>query len=88
MLQRTGTLQMFVSQDATMRDLAQDALSRLPEGQVTLRDMPVFEDLFPTGSQAGNPAFETDVELPKMHDVNAVAAILHSSGMLSVHAYH
>ncbi len=83
MLKRTGASQIFVSQDATIRDIALEALSHVPAGQVTLREMPVFEDLFPTASQAGNTAFEAEVEFPKVHDVNAVAAILHSSGMLS-----
>ncbi|KAI9058948.1 acetyl-CoA synthetase-like protein [Trametes sanguinea] len=80
MLQRTGTTQLLVSRDSIMRETAEDALSRLPPGQVTMRDMPTFEDLFPGNGKATNDAFEADVELPKTYDIDAWAMILHSSG--------
>ncbi|KAL7278170.1 hypothetical protein ACG7TL_008143 [Trametes sanguinea] len=80
MLQRTGTTQIIVSGDSIMRETAEDALSRLPAGQVTMRDMPTFEDLFSTNVKPSSDAFEANVELPKTYDIDACAIILHSSG--------
>ncbi|KAI0350281.1 acetyl-CoA synthetase-like protein [Trametes cingulata] len=80
MLQRTGTTQMLVSTDPVIRGVAQEALAHLPEGQVAVLDMPVFEDLFPAGAESDNGAFEADVPLPETYDRSAWAIILHSSG--------
>ncbi|KAI0643270.1 acetyl-CoA synthetase-like protein [Trametes meyenii] len=80
MLQRTETAHMFVSRDAVLREVVKDALSRLPEGQVTVHDALVFDDLFPADGKATDPAFETKVDLPSTYDLQAWAIILHSSG--------
>ncbi|CDO77398.1 hypothetical protein BN946_scf184857.g4 [Trametes cinnabarina] len=80
MIQKTGASQLVLSQDATIREIAKDALALLPAGQVTVRDMPTFEDLFPSGEGRSSEAFEADVELPKTFDMNSWALILHSSG--------
>ncbi|OSD00523.1 acetyl-CoA synthetase-like protein [Trametes coccinea BRFM310] len=80
LLERTGSSQLMLSQDIPIRDVANEALSRLPEGQVTVRDMPTFEDLFPSEGTKSSEAFEADVEFPKTFDPNSYALILHSSG--------
>ncbi|KAI0364205.1 acetyl-CoA synthetase-like protein [Pilatotrama ljubarskyi] len=80
MLKKTGTSQLMVSQDSVLRGVADETLKLLPEGQIVLRDMPVFEDLFPTNGTPTNDAFEGDVVLPKVSDLHAPAIILHSSG--------
>lgn len=81
MLKRTNTTQILISQDATIRGIAADALSQLPEGQVTVRDMPVFEDLYSDATT--NSAFtDVNVKLPETHNPDALAIILHSSGRL------
>ncbi|KAI9056494.1 acetyl-CoA synthetase-like protein [Trametes sanguinea] len=80
LLERTGSSQLMLSQDIPIRDVAKDALSLLPEGQVTVRDMPTFEDLFPSEGAKSSEAFEADVEFPKTFDPNSFALILHSSG--------
>ncbi|OJT12273.1 Linear gramicidin synthase subunit D [Trametes pubescens] len=79
MLKRTNTTQILISQDATIRGIAADALSQLPGIQVTVRDMPVFEDLYsdaPTNSAFTN----VDVKLPAKYNPDALAIFLHSSG--------
>ncbi|OSD01062.1 acetyl-CoA synthetase-like protein [Trametes coccinea BRFM310] len=80
MLQRTGASQLLLSPDALIRDVAKDALSRLPAGQVTIRDIPMFDELFPSAEGKSNVAFEANVELPKTYDLESHAIILHSSG--------
>ncbi|KAI0370654.1 acetyl-CoA synthetase-like protein [Pilatotrama ljubarskyi] len=80
MMQRTGATQVIVSKDPVICGVVQEALSHLPNGQVTIRDMPVFEDLFPPSTESPTCAFEADVPLPETHDPNAWAIILHSSG--------
>ncbi|KAI8995249.1 acetyl-CoA synthetase-like protein [Trametes punicea] len=80
MLQRTGTTHVILSKDNVIREVAQEALNRLPEGQVTILDVPVFEDLFPADGKSANSAFEADVELPEKLDLDSWAIILHSSG--------
>ena len=85
MLQRTGASQLFVSQDVVLREVARDALEILAQNgngqEVTLRDMPVFEDLFPSeGAERRNEAFEKEVEMPKAFDPESCSVILHSSG--------
>lgn len=79
MLKRTNTTQILISQDATIRGITADALSQLPGIQVTVRDMPVFEDLYsdaPTNSAFTN----VDVKLPARYNPDALAIFLHSSG--------
>ncbi|KAI0822423.1 acetyl-CoA synthetase-like protein [Trametes gibbosa] len=83
MLKRTGASQLLVSSDSAMRDLARDALSGLPEAQIAVRDMPVFEDLFPTGPVSENSPFEREVKFPKPQDMKTPMVILHSSGSTS-----
>ncbi|KAH9847100.1 acetyl-CoA synthetase-like protein [Lenzites betulinus] len=81
MLQRTGATPMLVSRDPIIRGIAEEALGSLPTSvKVTVCDMPVFEDLFPTGDTTTNAAFEADVTLPKTYERDALAIILHSSG--------
>ncbi|KAI0634096.1 acetyl-CoA synthetase-like protein [Trametes polyzona] len=83
MLKRTGAIQLIVSQDDAVRNIARDALARLPESQIALRDMPVPEDLFPTKPVAADSPFEKAVEFPAPHSVDTPAVILHSSGSTS-----
>ncbi|KAI0672433.1 acetyl-CoA synthetase-like protein [Trametes maxima] len=84
MLRRTGASQLVMSRENTLRELARDALALLGEYKILIRDMPVFEDLFPpAGIPAGNSAFEAHVELPKSYDIESWALILHSSGSTS-----
>ncbi|KAH9848670.1 acetyl-CoA synthetase-like protein [Lenzites betulinus] len=80
MLKRTEALQLLVSSDSAMQDLARDALSRLPEGQVPVRNMPTVEDLFPTGSVSEDSPFEKTVKFPAPRDPSTAVVILHSSG--------
>ncbi|KAI0357816.1 acetyl-CoA synthetase-like protein [Trametes cingulata] len=80
MLKKTGTCQLIVSRDSVLRGVAEDALKLLPEGQIAVRDMPVFEDLFPADGAPKKEAFEGDVDFPEVHDLQAPAIILHSSG--------
>ncbi|KAI9065204.1 acetyl-CoA synthetase-like protein [Trametes sanguinea] len=80
MLQKTGASHLMLSQDIPIRETAQDALSRLPAGQVTTCDMPTFEDLFPSGQGLSDKAFQANVELPKTFGLNSCAIIMHSSG--------
>ncbi|KAI9060104.1 acetyl-CoA synthetase-like protein [Trametes sanguinea] len=80
MLQRTGAAQLLLSPDTLIHDVAKDALSRFPDGQVTVRDIPTFDDLFPTAEGKSSEAFEANVELPKTFDLESHAIILHSSG--------
>ncbi|KAI9064759.1 acetyl-CoA synthetase-like protein [Trametes sanguinea] len=80
MLQRTGASQLIMTQDVLVREVVKDALSKLSAGQVTVRDMPTFEDLFPNADRKPAKAFEADIELPKTYDMDSCAIILHSSG--------
>lgn len=81
MLKRTNTTQILISQDATIRGIAADALSQLSGSQVTVRDMPVFEDLYSDATT--NSAFtDVNVKLPETHNPDALAIILHSSGKI------
>lgn len=78
MLKRTNVQQILISADATIRGVAEEALKQLGENQVTLREMPVFEDLYL--DEARNPEFDADAKLPEKYDMDALAIILHSSG--------
>ncbi|KAI0332229.1 acetyl-CoA synthetase-like protein [Cubamyces sp. BRFM 1775] len=84
MMQRTGAEQLFVSPDVVLREVARDALALLAENdgqEVTMRDMPVFEDLFPReGAAPRHPGFDADVQLPQTFDPESYSVILHSSG--------
>ncbi|KAH9895845.1 acetyl-CoA synthetase-like protein [Cubamyces lactineus] len=71
MVQRTGATHMIVSRDVVIQEIVQDVLSRLPAGQLTTSDMPLFEDLFPVDDKATNSVFEADIELPKSLDVDS-----------------
>lgn len=81
MLKRTSVEQILVSADATIRGVAEEALNQLGGHQVTLREMPVFEDLF--SDETRDSAFNADVKLPEKYDPEAFAIILHSSGRLA-----
>ncbi|OSC98632.1 acetyl-CoA synthetase-like protein [Trametes coccinea BRFM310] len=80
MVQRTGTTHIIVSKDQVIREVAQEALNGLPQGQVTVIDMPTFEDLFPGDGKSANSAFDVDVQLPEKYDLDALGIIIHSSG--------
>ncbi|KAI0631526.1 acetyl-CoA synthetase-like protein [Trametes polyzona] len=81
MLQRTGAAQILISRDAILRGMAGEALSKLSDDiRATVRDMPVFEDLFPADGNVTDQAYEADVKLPDTYDPEALAIILHSSG--------
>ncbi|KAL7284715.1 hypothetical protein ACG7TL_002021 [Trametes sanguinea] len=60
--------------------VAKDALSKLPAGKITVRNMPTFEDLFPSDDSKAREAFEVEAALPKAYDMDSCAIILHSSG--------
>ncbi|CDO73877.1 hypothetical protein BN946_scf185016.g34 [Trametes cinnabarina] len=79
MVQRTGTTHMIVSKDHVIREVAQEALRGLPQSQVTVIDMPAFEDLFPKDGGPANSAFDSDAELPNNYDLDALGIIIHSS---------
>lgn len=81
MLKRTNTTQILISQDATTRGIAADALSQLPASQVTVRDMPVFEDLY-SDATTNSASTDVNVKLPETHNPDALAIILHSSGKI------
>ncbi|CDO77413.1 hypothetical protein BN946_scf184857.g20 [Trametes cinnabarina] len=80
MLQKTRASQLMLSQDALIRGIAKEALSHLPAGQVTARDMPRFEDLFHEGDAKSADTLEDGGEFPKTFDLNTHAIIMHSSG--------
>ncbi|KAI9065203.1 acetyl-CoA synthetase-like protein [Trametes sanguinea] len=80
MLQRSGASQLLLTPDVALRLVAEDAVSQLPSGQVTVRDMPMFEDLFPNGEHKSSELFEADVQFPEHFDLDSCAIILHSSG--------
>ncbi|OSD00551.1 acetyl-CoA synthetase-like protein [Trametes coccinea BRFM310] len=80
MLQRSRASQLLLTPDVVIRQVAEDALSRLPAGQITMRDMPMFEDLFPSEQAKSGNSFEWDVQFPDTFDLDSCAIILHSSG--------
>ncbi|KAI0759226.1 acetyl-CoA synthetase-like protein [Trametes elegans] len=80
MLRRTRATELLFSSDPTISATVRDAIAGLESGQVFLREIPTFEDLF-VDTQALNAL--TDLEelsLPETYDMRASALILHSSG--------
>lgn len=88
MFKRTATGHMIVSSDAVLREAAKDALEELAkvEHSVIQLDLPTFEDLFTENLDATSP-LEAVVELPTTFDMNTLASIMHSSGMVA-RAWH
>ncbi|KAI0647275.1 acetyl-CoA synthetase-like protein [Trametes meyenii] len=81
MLGRTGTTQLLVSEDVALQDIALSALEHFPAGQITIRRMPSFEDIFELDDKRAGSTFDVgDVALPENLNLNAPAIILHSSG--------
>ena len=81
MFKRTGTGHVILSHDPFLRGTAQDALADVASaGQdVVELEMPSYQDLFAEQLEASSP-YETQVDLPRSYDVDAVGVIMHSSG--------
>ena len=81
MFKRTGTGNVILSPDPFLRGTAQEALADVASaGQdVVELEMPSYQDLFAEQLEASSP-YETQVDLPKSYDVDAVGVIMHSSG--------
>ncbi|CDO73876.1 hypothetical protein BN946_scf185016.g33 [Trametes cinnabarina] len=80
LLKRTGVTAMILSLDAMTRDTARKAMDTLPGNKITTLEMPTFEHLFAQGTQDDDmaPRFELQHEF----DLNSLAMVQHSSGML------
>ncbi len=82
MLRKTDCRHVLASQDEPTQTLLHTAQKDLES--LTLYRMPVFEDLYPQNAplDEGEPD-----DLPKEYDMESVAMILHSSGMLTAPAF-
>lgn len=85
LLKQTGTKYLMVGKEPMLQKLAAATLEilRRPDGKsesfdVTLLDMPVFEDIYPA-----NASSEQERMYPAIrYDPQSIALILHSSGAL------